>query len=96
MLMSWICTTKGYMCLQSFFKFENDQSAVISEDFYDEINLKFIISEYERTNEYKIHYQNILNRNNDGTSSFEDNKDKYVKFIQHQNLKLQSLESKIN
>ena len=81
MLLSWVCTKKGYICLQSCFKIKHEWGEITSDDFYNEINLKFIINEYERAKENKNHYEQILINNKDGTSSFEKNKVKYIKFI---------------
>lgn len=78
-LISWTCSKKVHDSTIIMLNKKGDK--VISDDFYNEINLKFVISEYERAQEDKINYEMILFNSSDGTSDYDMNKAKYVDYI---------------
>ena len=74
----------GYACIQNFKKRKEDKNTeeeIVSNNYYDEINLQFLINEYQKSKENESNYQKILFEKNDETSNFEENKEKYIKYI---------------
>ena len=82
-LLWFFCQKEGFVYLKSCSKkcetVYNEQ--VISENFYDEINLEFVLKEYQRASTHKSDYEQILFENKDGTSNFEEHKAKYIRFV---------------
>jgi len=46
-LMWFFCQKKGFICFKKLLGHEHkEEKGIVSEDFYNEINLKFLINEY--------------------------------------------------